>query len=365
MKIGIERVVKRISGRNNLFAQLVILAVLLIFHNNWKVLCAGLCFILAFNLILAYELYFIIKPARNKQFEKHNELASSITLETIERHEDELARRFFKDTIEWTDPRQSPLSNCFSDIRHEYIGKYLDLEKACSWVDIGCFNGRLLAQHYNGKVSIAGVEISRERLNTAQRRFRELGIPFCAKHASATALPFCDNSFDRATLTDVLEHIPNWTMALDEIRRILNPGGIIVITTPNASACLMFNPFAIMESYLSSKNPKRLGTRPLVSDHKASESDEIDSRLTIEGNRYVFHRDFTPSEVEAELKNLGFAICVSKSFGFPPGASFLWRLSRGSKRAISFLFWVMSDLLPIMPATRYLSDELIIVAKKG
>lgn len=52
-------------------------------------------------------------------------------------------------------------------------------------------------------------------------------------YCSATKLPLNDNTFDKILITEVIEHIPEWNKALDEVRRVLKPGGIAVITTPN------------------------------------------------------------------------------------------------------------------------------------
>ena len=50
--------------------------------------------------------------------------------------------------------------------------------------------------------------------------------------ASATSLPFAEASFDAAIALDVLEHIPDHTLAARELARALKPGGIAVVTVP-------------------------------------------------------------------------------------------------------------------------------------
>ena len=50
-----------------------------------------------------------------------------------------------------------------------------------------------------------------------------------------TAIPEPDHSFDAILCSEVLEHVPNPNLALDEFARLLKPGGKLVITAPFAS----------------------------------------------------------------------------------------------------------------------------------
>ncbi len=50
-----------------------------------------------------------------------------------------------------------------------------------------------------------------------------------------TSIPAPDSSFDAIICSEVLEHIPEPTHALDEFYRLLKPGGIMILTAPFAS----------------------------------------------------------------------------------------------------------------------------------
>jgi len=47
------------------------------------------------------------------------------------------------------------------------------------------------------------------------------------------ALPYPDESFDLITFTEVIEHVENHRAVLRDIQRVLKPGGLLLITTPN------------------------------------------------------------------------------------------------------------------------------------
>lgn len=49
----------------------------------------------------------------------------------------------------------------------------------------------------------------------------------------ATALPFEDASFDAVTMFDLIEHVPDDAQAMAEARRVLRPGGVLLVSTPH------------------------------------------------------------------------------------------------------------------------------------
>jgi dolichol-phosphate mannosyltransferase len=68
--------------------------------------------------------------------------------------------------------------------------------------------------------------------NFAKTRFlQRLKIP--AVRGSAFALPFGDDTFDCVICSQVIEHIPREQVLFDEMRRVLRPGGMLIIGTPD------------------------------------------------------------------------------------------------------------------------------------
>lgn len=78
------------------------------------------------------------------------------------------------------------------------------------------------------------------------------------KACSAENLPFEDNSFDMVYSSHVLEHIPNLEKALQEIYRVLKPGGINFCVVPTRAD--KFYSFFNFYSYLASRFIIRIGT---------------------------------------------------------------------------------------------------------
>lgn len=56
--------------------------------------------------------------------------------------------------------------------------------------------------------------------------------------ASAQELPFSDNSFNVVIIKHIVEHLPNPEQALNEIGRITEKGGTLILATPNLGSML-------------------------------------------------------------------------------------------------------------------------------
>jgi ubiquinone/menaquinone biosynthesis C-methylase UbiE len=74
------------------------------------------------------------------------------------------------------------------------------------------------------------LDVQQEMLDHTIQRAAEAGLTNVAPTlADATAMPFPDNSFDGAFLITVLGEVPDQEAALRELRRVVRPGGRIVV----------------------------------------------------------------------------------------------------------------------------------------
>ena len=72
---------------------------------------------------------------------------------------------------------------------------------------------------------------------TMASSFEEAGIQLVLQDLESTPYSFADESFDVVLLTEVLEHLREYpARVLIEARRLLRPGGILLVTTPNAAS---------------------------------------------------------------------------------------------------------------------------------
>jgi ubiquinone/menaquinone biosynthesis C-methylase UbiE len=84
----------------------------------------------------------------------------------------------------------------------------------------------MLSEHL--KQRIVGVDLSAKMLEIAREKCQaHPNVTFCI--ASAAALPFADQSFDVVVSASALHYFDQPVMSLGEMRRVLKPGGSVVI----------------------------------------------------------------------------------------------------------------------------------------
>jgi ubiquinone/menaquinone biosynthesis C-methylase UbiE len=100
-------------------------------------------------------------------------------------------------------------------------------------LDVATGTGRvphfLLAEPtFNGR--IVGLDASTEMLRLAMDKLRPYGDRASLVQQVADRLPFPDNQFDLVTCLEALEFFPSDTAALQEMVRVLQPGGTLLVT---------------------------------------------------------------------------------------------------------------------------------------
>lgn len=110
---------------------------------------------------------------------------------------------------------------------------YLSIEVDSTVLDIGCGGGggvKFLAGNVS-KGKVYGIDHSLDMVNLARkvnRRFIEEGRVEI-DHGSVSCLPYSDDMFDIVTAFETIEFWPNLSEDLKEVKRVLKPGGAILV----------------------------------------------------------------------------------------------------------------------------------------
>jgi len=112
------------------------------------------------------------------------------------------------------------------DIR--FFERTFPLDQGCKFLDVGCATGMLLGYMRERGWNVQGVELCRESAEHGMRT-RKLDI-FIGTLEQAGFPP---SSFSVVHFSHLIEHVPDPKAFFLEIRRILAPGGYVVVVTPN------------------------------------------------------------------------------------------------------------------------------------
>ena len=110
-------------------------------------------------------------------------------------------------------------------------------------LDMGCGAGRHAFESYRQGARVVAFDYSAAELKDVGGLFEamreageagtEPGAMAVTANGDALALPFADDTFDFIIASEVLEHVTDDAVALEEILRVLKPGGTLAATVPS------------------------------------------------------------------------------------------------------------------------------------
>ena len=101
-------------------------------------------------------------------------------------------------------------------------------------LDLGCGSGMFLPAIYQRARDIHAVDTSPTLLGQAQGLVAARGLSgIVVREANAEQLPYADSHFDALIAVDVLHHFERFNRCLEEMWRVVKPGGTLIIFEPN------------------------------------------------------------------------------------------------------------------------------------
>lgn len=98
-----------------------------------------------------------------------------------------------------------------------------------SVLDVGCGPGRYFTYLGYSHVTLHGVEISESAVNICKQQYPLAAV---IQHNINNGLPYVSDAFNIVYMGEVLEHVDNPQQVVNEGKRILKPGGLLVVNVP-------------------------------------------------------------------------------------------------------------------------------------
>ena len=155
--------------------------------------------------------------------------------------------------------------------RAGFIFEYIEQYKPEFVLDIGCGRGFYsnLISKYSFVKKVIGIDLNADYVEKAKKYSgHSKKVEF--NTGSVYKLPYKNGTFDVIVCSEVLEHLPDDKKAINELERVLKPGGIILATVPHESFPLLWDPlnWLLMKIFHTHINKDRWWLAGIWADHE-------------------------------------------------------------------------------------------------
>jgi methionine biosynthesis protein MetW len=104
-------------------------------------------------------------------------------------------------------------------------------------LDVGCGDGQMLYTLRSKSKELFGLELARNRIETARSQLKRMGVAASIAEGNIErGVDFPDGFFDVVVCADTLQYVVDLWSATNEMVRLLNPRGCLVVTVPNVAS---------------------------------------------------------------------------------------------------------------------------------
>ena len=130
-------------------------------------------------------------------------------------------------------------------LRYKFVSQFIENKIV---LDIACGSGygsNYLAE--KGAREVIGGDIDTKTIEKDKKKYRRDNLRF--QEANALSLVFADNYFDVVVSLETIEHFSEHDQKryLKELKRVLKPGGLLILSTPNSEFSIYKNPYHLKE----------------------------------------------------------------------------------------------------------------------
>jgi len=122
------------------------------------------------------------------------------------------------------------------------------LEGGETALDVGCNAGFMTVMIAEKYKKVIGIDVLHNNIEIAKNLFSKPNIKYITMNALNITSNFEEEMFDCIVITEVLEHVANPNLLIQNCYQLLKPKGILIVSTPNAYSLKAFM------DYITSRN---------------------------------------------------------------------------------------------------------------
>ena len=158
---------------------------------------------------------------------------------------DENANAWWDESVRWL----RTLNNMVP-ARMRYFDQHVPDWSGLRVLDVGCGGGFMSEELSQQGATVVGIDPAADAIAAAREHAGASNLEIDYRTGVAERLPFETDQFDCVICVDVLEHVEDLEASLDEITRVLKPGGVFLFDTINRNLLASFIVVTVAERLL-------------------------------------------------------------------------------------------------------------------